>query len=379
MLLKIVATNDSIDPYNNSSVSIPVTREEIDKSQARVSEILNISDAPTKEAILDIQDEAYRFLHGVGAMVKGPLGIIQMLLNIWELLNIQRFILYRIVNATEAEILLIFSYGCDEPNYAGQIIPLHENINLNQTVVTGKPSRLPVEWLGIDAAFPIGSQQENANKLVVWVDTSGEARTFSPKDLVSLIPTASNLANLYNFWHSTYIKWVDALTWLLNRWSFNQAIDNGKDVFDAPISPIKTVVYFDIDFFKSFNDVHWHHTGDAVLKHVASFVRQKVEALWGNFFRYGGEEFVATFPTLISHDEIDAIRESVGATVCEFEWVKHEIKLSVWYSTVEHHGDIDPANYIALQKRMCKAADAALYRAKHTGRNRTIEWEAIAK
>lgn len=53
-----------------------------------------------------------------------------------------------------------------------------------------------------------------------------------------------------------------------------------------PIEPIKTVAFFDIDFFKQFNSDHGHHTGDAVLRHVARLMQEVVESLGGSAFRY---------------------------------------------------------------------------------------------
>lgn len=91
------------------------------------------------------------------------------------------------------------------------------------------------------------------------------------------------------------------------------------DIFDNPISSIKTIAFFDIDFFKQFNTEHGHHTGDAVLKHVAFQLKKEVECLNGKAFRYGGEEFVATFDRSMSHEEIDSIRKGIGDAVCAFE------------------------------------------------------------
>lgn len=91
------------------------------------------------------------------------------------------------------------------------------------------------------------------------------------------------------------------------------------DIFDTPIPPIKTIAFFDIDFFKQFNTDHGHHTGDAVLKYVASIIKREVERLGGKAFRYGGEEFVTTFDRSMSHEEIDSIRKEIGDSVCAFE------------------------------------------------------------
>lgn len=91
------------------------------------------------------------------------------------------------------------------------------------------------------------------------------------------------------------------------------------DIFDTPIPSIEAIGFFDIDFFKQFNTDHGHHTGDMVLKHVAHIIKREAKRLGGKAFRYGGEEFVATFSKSMSHEEIDSIRKSVEDSICMFE------------------------------------------------------------
>lgn len=155
--------------------------------QSRTQEIL-----ATEDPILDIQEETLQFLCGSRA-INGPRELIQILLDVGELLNIQRFILYRIVNVTEAEILLLFSSHVRESEYVGQIIPIIGNPNLEQAVNTQKLSQVPVPGIGIDVAFPIGR-----NSLIVGIDNTDGARDFSQKDMVTLTPTALLLATAYN-------------------------------------------------------------------------------------------------------------------------------------------------------------------------------------
>lgn len=145
-----------------------------------------------KDPILDIQSETLQFLCGSRA-INGPQELIQILLDVGELLNIQRFILYRIVNVTEAEILLLFSSHISESEYVGQIVPIIGNPNLEQAVSTQVLSQVPVPGIGIDVAFPIGR-----NNLIVGLDNTDEAREFSREDMITIKPTALLLATAYN-------------------------------------------------------------------------------------------------------------------------------------------------------------------------------------
>lgn len=144
------------------------------------------------DSTLDIQPETLRFLCGSRA-IQGPEELIRILFDIGEMLNIQRFILYRIVNVTQAEILLLFSSDTEEKEHVGQIIPTQENPNLEQAARTQVLSQIPVPGIGIDAAFPIGR-----NNLIVGIDNISTERIFSPKDMTILTPTALLLATAYN-------------------------------------------------------------------------------------------------------------------------------------------------------------------------------------
>lgn len=169
-----------IDDSNSSSVS----QENI---RSRAQEIL-ATEGPT----LDIQEETLQFLCGSRA-INGPQELIQILFDIGKLLNIQRFILYRIVNVTEAEILLLFSSHTRETEYIGQIVPIMGNPNLEQAVSTQILSQVPVPGIGIDVAFPIGR-----NNLVVGIDNTDGAREFSQEDMIIIKPAALLLATAYN-------------------------------------------------------------------------------------------------------------------------------------------------------------------------------------
>ena len=128
---------------SDNSPSVSVAQERADAPASRVRGILDVPPEYAENAVLDIQKETLRFLCGSKA-INSPAELIRILLDVGKLLDIQRFILYRIVNATEAEILLIFSMCDYESEHVEQIVPIQGNPNLEQAVSTGKPSRIPV-------------------------------------------------------------------------------------------------------------------------------------------------------------------------------------------------------------------------------------------
>ena len=125
-----------------------------------------------------------------------------------------------------------------------------------------------------------------------------------------------------------------------------------------------TVGLADMDLFKALNDAHGHDCGDDALRHVARVLQESVRAD-DLVARWGGEEFLLL--VALPQDKAMVVFERVRRTVAE---------RPVPCSTSEPHGitnsvgvaplaNADPAGAIS-------AADAALYRAKESGRNRVL-------
>jgi two-component system, cell cycle response regulator len=126
------------------------------------------------------------------------------------------------------------------------------------------------------------------------------------------------------------------------------------------------ILMLDIDHFKLINDTYGHLTGDAVLREVTQRISKAVRS-YDSVGRYGGEEFVIVLPGC-SREQVDQGAERVRAAVDNGPvWVS-ESPIAVTASigaAVTTHGAIS-------DKEILAAADAALYRAKRIGRNRTV-------
>jgi diguanylate cyclase (GGDEF)-like protein/PAS domain S-box-containing protein len=120
---------------------------------------------------------------------------------------------------------------------------------------------------------------------------------------------------------------------------------------------------FDIDHFKRVNDTHGHATGDQVLRQVAALMRSHCR-LDDVLARYGGEEFVLLLPETALADAA-AICERIRSSIESHEWGADGVSLPVTISAglVQCAGG-EPASE-ALNR-----ADALLYQAKSSGRNR---------
>lgn len=121
----------------------------------------------------------------------------------------------------------------------------------------------------------------------------------------------------------------------------------------------------DLDHFKHFNDTYGHDAGDAVLRETAAFLAKSVRAE-DIVCRFGGEEFVILLPMAdlkATHARAERIRSKIRElTILHQGQSLGAVTLSVGVAALPQHGT---AYQVLLQ-----SPDAALYRAKHEGRDR---------
>ncbi|MGE3142416.1 MAG: GGDEF domain-containing protein [Hyphomonadaceae bacterium] len=158
---------------------------------------------------------------------------------------------------------------------------------------------------------------------------------------------------------------TDGLTGLANRRMFDETLRMRLGEARACGSDL-CLVMVDIDHFKRFNDTWGHHTGDQVIRFVASALQSL--ALPDHLVtRYGGEEFAVIMPRA-SLDQAQRIAESLRATI--------QAKRLRRRSTNEDLGQVTVSAGIArLQpgdtpQGLMERADACLYASKRDGRNK---------
>ena len=155
---------------------------------------------------------------------------------------------------------------------------------------------------------------------------------------------------------------VDELTRAFNRRSLLARLAEELSRSQRTHVPF-SVAMLDLDHFKDVNDNHGHATGDEVLKtfaRVAQTAMRKTDV----FGRYGGEEFMMILTASGKTGSIIAL-ERVRAAVAAHDWaaIAPGLKLTVSAGLAEYR---EGESVDQLVNRV----DAALYRAKHAGRNR---------
>lgn len=153
----------------------------------------------------------------------------------------------------------------------------------------------------------------------------------------------------------------DSLTGLFNHRHIHDLLVQEMNVAAQKGYPL-SIIMLDIDFFKRINDTYGHKVGDGVLVDITSMI-QKALREGDHLGRYGGEEFLAVLPdTSLNHAVIlaDKIREYV----IQAEFAQLPERLSISAGVALYEGE--PIH------RYIDKADALLYQAKDSGRNRVI-------
>ncbi|MCA1248580.1 GGDEF domain-containing protein [Massilia sp. MS-15] len=156
----------------------------------------------------------------------------------------------------------------------------------------------------------------------------------------------------------------DSLTGLYNRAWLNDMLPKLAARARQDGSPL-SVIMIDLDHFKRFNDTHGHLAGDAALSCAAGVIRESLRP--SDFaVRYGGEELMAVLPdtqTALAEIVAERLAERLRATM-----VFPDMRLPLPHIT----GSFGVASLVpgADEQALMAAADAALYRAKQSGRDR---------
>ena len=195
-----------------------------------------------------------------------------------------------------------------------------------------------------------------------------EMATDFVEHLVSVVSIC--LENNLNFEVLRRTSFIDTLTGVNNRRFLEQRM---SEEIDRSLRSGESLscLFLDIDYFKSINDNYGHQAGDHVLAVIAGAIKN---LLRNNdvLARYGGEEFVALLSNL-DETRLQAIAERIRVTVqaLNIKWENTVIQTTLSIGIATYSAPSAPVYHAAdIGVRLIEAADDALYRAKHNGRNR---------
>ena len=158
----------------------------------------------------------------------------------------------------------------------------------------------------------------------------------------------------------------DSLTGLLNRGAVIEQLTKELVRASRRGAPV-SVLMGDLDHFKVINDTHGHAAGDAVLRETARRLKAGVRA-YDSVGRLGGEEFIAVLPECDAKTGVAVAQRlcrSLADSPTKYNGTAIAHSISIGVAATDQFGS-------ARADELIRAADAALYRAKHAGRSRAL-------
>jgi diguanylate cyclase (GGDEF)-like protein len=216
----------------------------------------------------------------------------------------------------------------------------------------------------ICAALPIESEREVVGLLVV--ECANQLQTRDLEFVGAILRFMKNHLALLDYGER------DTLTGLLNRKTFESTFEKVRHRLrrahdSTPDVEPSWLGLIDIDKFKSINDTYGHLFGDEVLLLVAQIMQRCFRGA-DQLFRFGGEEFVVVLDHATTSG-VEIAFDRLRAAIEEFAFPQvGRVTVSLGYSEIFPNDD--PTTCV-------ERADAALYYAKHHGRNNIRNYEAL--
>ncbi len=226
-------------------------------------------------------------------------------------------------------------------------------------------------------SVPLKFASETIGVLNIADKITGEVFTEGDLNLVnhfaSYVSIALKVSSYYNLAEQMKeLSITDPLTGIFNRRYLQERF--AEEIHRSErYEFVFSLAMLDIDDFKIFNDSEGHLAGDNVLKDVARIARDCLRAN-DIISRFGGEEFAVLMPQTNKKEAFavaERIRENIKASLCgKWEKFPHPcITVSIGMASFPNDG--------ASANELIKNADTALYKAKSSGKNKTVIYESI--
>lgn len=226
-------------------------------------------------------------------------------------------------------------------------------------------------------AVPLFVSNRVMGSLQIFRSTASTARTFCKEDaqllwILSLV--AENLLTReYANEGLLRFAFTDYLTGLRTRGYFEQQLELEFKRAERKQQKF-ALLMIDIDHFKVLNDTFGHHVGDQLLRDVTSLLVKDMREV-DTVARYGGEEFVIILPETTETGAVfvaQRLRRAVDQAKF-FAGSPHSVQhLTISIGVAVYDTDAQ------FKRDLIEFADAALYSAKHQGRNRVICYSELS-
>ncbi|MEA2276321.1 MAG: hypothetical protein QOI62_3104 [Solirubrobacteraceae bacterium] len=262
---------------------------------------------------------------------------------------------------------------------AGHVEGLEEAIRAAEAKVleTGEPCEASLDGVAaLSHPMRRGDDAQARVSGVVSVARRDRAFTLAERELFHYLAEQAAVSIENVGLHETVERQAvtDELTGLFNRRRFQEAmateVERSKR-FGQPVG----LVLLDLDDFKAVNDTYGHQQGDLVLREVARVLRETSREI-DEPARYGGEELAVVLPGTDlegAYNLAERVRigiEELGLPVLDGEGA---LRVTASFGVATLPGSADD------MRGLVAAADEALYRAKRSGKNRTVRAEGLPR
>jgi diguanylate cyclase (GGDEF)-like protein len=293
---------------------------------------------------------------------------------------------------SEANLRWLLEHARQERFSAGDVLLTPERDNHTLYLILSGQVQVRLDWQGhealtyIEAGHCVGEMsliERKRPSAIVVTDRDCQLLLVDEEVLWDLVERSSTLARNLLYTLSSRVRKdnlvifesrqqqaiseqhskIDALTGLFNRRWLENSLPRLTTHAQTQQNSL-CVLMLDVDHFKAYNDSHGHHAGDCALTSLGNTLGDNIRP-YDYAVRYGGEEFILILPDTTATDAriiAERIRELLRNMDILDSDGKHlpRITVSMGLAELKNH---------QTMSSLIEAADAALYRAKHTGRD----------